>query len=305
MEKRPQKQTKKGETMQTNLTQQTTPIEDYKADWIDLGAILKTNYDANRTEMEKYMLLYKVKQRKTYKQQGMTWEDFCKAIGESRETVDRNLRELQPIIQNFIESSNQLLGMELSRVKLLARSIKTESIQTEAGSIVVNGEAIPFDDDHKEEIEIVIDELIEDKKKADKEKRSAKKELMESIERKDSIIQKLRQNIKKYEAEMAENNCSAEELQGLKNLTTYKETIEALTSQLMPGNFIHEQTTPKLKAAYFSILAYMKQMADCMWNEISPNRPPELMDAGVNEGRLLPDANFDNVYDDIEDTTNI
>ena len=280
-------------------------FEHTKADLIDLGAIRKTVYDEKRTEMEKYILLHKVKQRKSYKEKGMTWEEFCNAIGESKVTVDRNLKELQPVINHFLEASQKMLGMELPRIKLLARSIDESDVRTEAGAIVVNGEKVPFDEEHKEEIEMLIDELIDQKKKAQKESRKAKKDFKLALERKDTVIKKLHSNIKKYEAETAETECTPEELSHLKELETCKKTIEGITNLLLPQNYIREDLSPKLKASYMSTLAYMKHVADTLWNEISPNSEPKLidMDAEAPDQGLLLDNMNDADY--VEDTTNI
>ena len=278
------------------LTEQT------KADLIDMGAIQKTIYDGYRSEMEKYILLYKVKKRKSYKEQGMTWEDFCNVIGESTRTVDRNLKELQPVINNFLDASQKMLGMELPRVKLLARSLNEHSdITTGEGSLIVNGETIPFDEDHKADIEQLIDDLIYEKKEAKKKQNQAAKEHKLALERKDTVIQKLRDNIKKYEVEIKETQCTPEELSCLKDLDTCKKTIEGITGRLMPGNFLSNETTPKMKAAYMSILAYMKRLSDDLWEQISPNRPPELLEIIDSDG----EQPLMEIIDDDEDTTNI
>ena len=66
-----------------------------------LGVLQKINYDQAHNELLKYAMLYQVRESKEYKACGLTWEQFCNEIGESKRTVNDKLKDIAPLVDNF------------------------------------------------------------------------------------------------------------------------------------------------------------------------------------------------------------
>lgn len=60
-----------------------------------IGRIQELDLRIKKDRRRRYLLIRDIKDRKGYKQLGMTWEEFCKEIGESCRGVDRHLEMIE------------------------------------------------------------------------------------------------------------------------------------------------------------------------------------------------------------------
>jgi len=126
-----------------------------------LGVLQKINYDLKHNEMLKYAVLYKVKQTKAYKKGGMTWAEFCDAMGEPVRTVDRAMEDLRPLADSFLDTLSKIGGMPFNKIRYLGRGISSEIVKVSKNAIIIDGAEIPLTPDNKDEIEAAIDAMRE------------------------------------------------------------------------------------------------------------------------------------------------
>ena len=147
------------------------------------GILQKIAYDEAHNKMIKYATLYQIKQSKSYKKGGMTWEEFCSSIGESRRTVDEIIEEIKPVYDEFSAKLADLINMPFNKIRYLGRAKLAESANFENGCLIFDGQKIQISPENMDEIEAAIDAMKESQKtETDKLK---------------SKIEKLSNNVKK------------------------------------------------------------------------------------------------------------
>ncbi len=134
-----------------------------------IGILQKINYDTAHNELLKYVTLFQVRQNKEYKKGGMTWDQFCEAVGEQRRNVDNKLKDIRPLAEQFSEKFSGLLNVPFNKIRYLGRSISEKFSEIENGTLVIDNTPIPLTPDNKDDIEAAIDTLIETHKREKKE----------------------------------------------------------------------------------------------------------------------------------------
>ena len=66
-----------------------------------VGFLQKINIDGSYNKLLQFMTLYKIKEGKLYHHGNKTWDEFCTWHGLSARTVDANLADLKPILEQF------------------------------------------------------------------------------------------------------------------------------------------------------------------------------------------------------------
>lgn len=129
-----------------------------------LGMLKKIEHDQAYNQILKYTALARLKEHKGYRKGGMTWEQFCAAIGESDRTVDRVLSDLRPLFDAFSANLSGLPlfdGLNFNKIRYLGRSISDKMAEIEDGTLVIDGVKVPLLPENAEEIETLIDNLKE------------------------------------------------------------------------------------------------------------------------------------------------
>ncbi|WP_035238103.1 hypothetical protein [Desulfobacter vibrioformis] len=138
-------------------------------------------------EFIKYAELYQLKQSKSYKKGGRTWDEYCdEVVGEPRRTVDRVLTEIGPIAESFSASLVDLLGMPFNKIRMLGRAVNTESAKLSKNKLIIGDSEVLLEPDNKDEIEAVIDALIESHKT---QQQDLKKKLARATKETDKIVE--------------------------------------------------------------------------------------------------------------------
>lgn len=147
------------------------------------GILQKIDYDLAHNKMLKFVVLHRIKQAKDYRQGGMTWAQFCEAIGESQRSVDRVLSEIQPIIEAASAKLADFTGMDFSKIRHLGRTLSANLAEIEDGTLVVDDVKIPLKPENKDDIEALIDNLRESQKKETGELRTKVAKLEKNLEK--------------------------------------------------------------------------------------------------------------------------
>jgi len=130
-----------------------------------------------------YQQLSHVKEAKAYKALGMTWAEYCKSIGMEQTTVDRNLKDLRPLMEAFAGDFQRVSGIPLKRLRKLGTQMQGGQAAFEGDVLTIGKRQIALSDENFEEIEEAIDEVNE-KLKEERAKTRAKTELLKAAEEK-------------------------------------------------------------------------------------------------------------------------
>lgn len=162
-----------------------------------VGAIKATSFIKKLVTVTEIKMLAEIKESKEYNNLRVldvdgnwrhvtTWEDFCKALGQSREHLDENIRNLSMFGEDFLETS-QRMGVGYRDLR------KLRKLPDEDREVIINGEAVKAEDKDS------LIELIEDmsvkhaKQKATLETKV--KELEKENKAKDAVIRQKQETI--------------------------------------------------------------------------------------------------------------
>lgn len=193
-----------------------------------LGILHKIEYDEAHNGLLKYAVLYQIKQNKIYRKEGMAWDKFCEAIGENVRNVDRILKDIRPIYDNFSDKLSDLIGLSFNKIRYLGRSISDNLSEIKDGDLVVDGTAIPLLPENKDDIEALIDNIKEthqkEKKTLSEEVKNLKKnvdkivdEETKSLKVECSALIKENKRLKAFDPEEKDHEWSVEQMQVLES----------------------------------------------------------------------------------------
>jgi len=168
-----------------------------------IGVLKKIRFDKAQNDVLKYAVLHKIKENKAYKKVGKTWEEFCDEIGEARKTVDTILKDAGPLLDRLSAESANLLGMPLSKIRYLGKSISGRSANLSGNALVFEGREIPLTPENKDDIEEVIDTIKETHKQ---EKKDLQKKLEREAKKKEKILKADIENLTLEKRGLLEDN---------------------------------------------------------------------------------------------------
>lgn len=162
-----------------------------------VGAIKATSFIKKLVTVTEIKLIAEIKETNVYKglkiidQDGelvtvTTWDQFCKSIGQSREHIDENIRNLSAFGQDFLETS-QRMGVGYRDLR------KLRQINEEDREFIVNGEALQAGD--KDSLIELIEDMSVKHKTAKTKLESKVKDLTAEAKAKDRVIADKQQTI--------------------------------------------------------------------------------------------------------------
>ncbi|MFA6290198.1 MAG: hypothetical protein WC637_00375 [Victivallales bacterium] len=173
------------------------------------GKIKATNFSKHQSDFFTLLMLKKVKDSKEYRERfGMTWENFCDHVGVNWRTIDRNLEDLKPFHQDFLQSFVNFTGVTVNKIKYLAMN---ESVTLTENAITYNGETIPVDAEHADEIKELLETLEENHKKATDEADTTIRTKDRLLKSKDETLNKLERELKRLERTVDKSDLTDEE----------------------------------------------------------------------------------------------
>lgn len=253
--------------MKTQLEKMQQEIESIKEESFALGVLKKIQYDKAHNDFLEHAVLQRIKQAKAYKKGGMTWKQFCEALGKSVRTVDAALADISPLVEKFSAKFADLSGLKFSKIRYLGRSIAADGAEiTENGIKVGEDEIIPITPDHKDEIEAYIDSL----KAAEKEARQTAKD---DLKAKSRVIETLHDTIAGYERDLSRyqtdpepgelSEAEKDQLAGIRELRGQFEIFAGAMD--VNVNLYLYTAAGQVKAEYFSNLMYARQVIENLW----------------------------------------
>ncbi len=253
--------------MKMELTKMKDQIEAAKEESFAMGILKKIEYDNAHNEFLEHAVLHNIKQAKEYKNRGMTWKQFCEALGKSVRSVDAILNDITPLVEKFSASFADLSGINFSKIRYLGRSISANSAEIDQNGIIIDGETIPISAEYKDDIEAYIDSL----KTSEKQTR---KETSEEVKAKNRVIKSLHQTIATQDKDLTRytnqakpgelSDAEKDQLKGLKDL---KGQFDVFGKGMdIDVNIYLYNASDKVKAEYFANLMYARQMIEAVWD---------------------------------------
>lgn len=226
------------------------------------GKIKATTFFKSQAEFFNLVMLKKVKDSKEYRERfGMTWEQFCEHAGVNRRTVDRQLDELEPFRQEFLEAFLQFSGVPVSKIKYLAESISEGNSEISGNAITCNGETIPLDAEHRDEIQALLENL-EATHKQEKEDLEASLRAKEKVAAaKEKVINELERDLKRLEKKVVKTELTPEEQDAVNLLAQVQSDFLTGVSDIKK-KINPKQSSEIVMRSYYMLLIFISKV--CM-----------------------------------------
>lgn len=164
-----------------------------------IGALKKINLDRSFNDLVEAAVLFKIREAKSYKQGGMTWEEFCKTVGKSRRTVETLLEDVRPLIEAFPANFAGLAGVEFNKIRLLGSAIAANIAGIENGKLLYKDEIVSLTGKDSDKLNAVLDtifneyeSLLERQKKEAQQLKSAHETELSAYKKKSAEYDDLR-----------------------------------------------------------------------------------------------------------------
>lgn len=226
-----------------------------------MGVLKKIEFDLAQNQMFKYVVLHRVKQSKEYRKGGLTWAQFCEAVGESVRSTDQILREIQPLLPQLSAKLADFSGMEFSKIRQLGRLVSADSAEITESGVVIAGECIPLSPEYRDDLQAALETVIETNAKilADKDAEIKAKDRL--LKDKQTLIERQAKELSRLEDAAAKAEMTAPEKAFLDKMDKLRIGFEGYMLQLDPERIDfgpEDARTPRMEAAYLSALGYMR-----------------------------------------------
>lgn len=238
------------------------------------GRVKAAAFSESQTRLMKILYLKRVKDDKEYRQAyGMTWEQFCEAVGEDRRRVDEQLVDLKPFKADFLAKFVSAFGVEISKIKYLGEAFSAESASFKGDSIVYAGEVIPLTPEHRDDIQALLEKLEESYQAQIEEQKAILRTKDKLIKAKEDVIHKQEKSLNKFEKDAEAKGLTLEEdafLQKMENMKTHFDGFYMLNvdparvEEMNTGNGANP--TSRMIAAYIATLQYMKMQINAAFD---------------------------------------
>jgi len=206
------------------------------------GKIKATNFQKSQSAFFGLLMLKQVKESKEYRSKAeMTWEQFCEHVGVDRRRIDEQLLDLKPFRTDFLADFANFSGVEISKIKYLGMAVSEKAAEIAENAIIYNGETIPLDPEHKDEIQALLEKLEESSKQQLEEKDAAIRAKNRILKSKEDLVNKMEREIKRLEKTVEMEPLSEEEQEAV-------EILRKIQTDFTEGIFTIKKKIPYDKA---------------------------------------------------------
>lgn len=230
-----------------------------------IGFLKKVRLDKAFNDLVEAVVLYRVKESKAYKNGGFTWEQFCEVAGYDRRRADETVADIRPIFDRFSAESATSLGLGLNKIRYLGKAVSAESATFDGVDLLILGERIPFDAEHKDEIEAAIDSLQEENQTI-KEELSAQKKAFDRVQADThKTVTRLEKELNRFKKIAEGRELKPEEEAFQKQMGLVRSGFDGYMLSVDPEHIrdVQEEEdvkpTPRMIADYLSTLDYMRK----------------------------------------------
>ncbi|VXB85859.1 conserved hypothetical protein [Enhydrobacter sp. 8BJ] len=235
-----------------------------------IGALKATAFIKKLVTVTEIKMLAELKETKEYKGLQVfdpdgklvtvtSWEDFCKAIGQSREHLDENIRNLSTFGEDFLETS-QRMGLGYRDLRKLRKLPEDEQ------QVIINGEAVKAED--KESLIDLIEEMSV-KHAKDKEALQNQAKALEKT------IKDLESEARAKDAVLANKDKKINELDG--KLTVRKQPDQFKQVQIEVEQHINDELA-QASASVLTAISQFNAKVELLTSQAGENFLPHLKD---------------------------
>lgn len=192
-----------------------------------------------------------------------SWEDFCKAIGQSREHLDENIRNLSTFGEDFLETS-QRMGLGYRDLRKLRKLPEDEQ------QVIINGEAVKAED--KESLIDIIEEMSV---KHAKDKETLQKKLTTTENELTKRIKELEADNQAKDSVLSSKNKKIDELD--QRLTIRKDISQHHIVQAEVEAHINDELA-QASASVLTAISQFNAKVELLTNQAGENFLPHLKD---------------------------
>jgi hypothetical protein len=216
------------------------------------GKIKAVSFFKTQSDFFGLLMLKKVKESKDYRERfGMTWAQFCEHVGLNVRTVDIHLKELEPFREDFLESFRKLAGATINKIKYLGKAVNENSVTVSENAITYNGEIIPLDAEHKDDIQSLLDTLEKSHKTQIEEKDTTIRTKDRLIKAKEDVIAKMERELSRLEKTVEKTELTEEEQDACNLLAQVQRDFIGWISDINNKIKPHEAPEIALRCLYF------------------------------------------------------
>jgi hypothetical protein len=216
------------------------------------GKVKATNFFKTQSDFFTLLMLKKVKDSKEYRDRfGMTWENFCEYVGLKRRTVDLQLEDIEPFRQDFLATFANFSGVTISKIRYLGMAIDEKLAKIAGNSIIFNGETIPVDAEHADEIKELLETLEENHKKEKDEADTTIRTKDRLLKSKEDTINKMERELKRLERTVEKSELTEEEQEGVDMLIQMQKDFLTTISDIKKKIIPHKAPDVVLRQLYY------------------------------------------------------
>lgn len=227
------------------------------------GKIKATNFFKSQAEFFNLVMLKKVKDSKAYRERfGITWEQFCEHVGINRRTMDRSLEDIAPFRQEFLDTLSNFSGVTFNKIKYLGFS---ESVTVTENAIIYNGETIPVDAEHADEIQSLLETLEDNHKKEKEEAETTIRTKDRLLKAKEDTINKMERELRRLERIVPKSELTEEEQDAVNLLQQVQKDFLAALADIKKKIEPHKAPEVALRQYYFLLIFLAKSRWKSAW----------------------------------------
>ncbi|HKI50497.1 MAG TPA: hypothetical protein VJ995_00345 [Geothermobacteraceae bacterium] len=188
-----------------------------------------------------------------------TWEKLCESIGISRRKVEEDLLNLETFGEEFL---GNVAGFRVGYrdLRKLRQLSHEGQVYIDDNAVLIGGEAIPLDADHKDDLQAALASVIEAK---DADLRTKDRLLKD----KQKLIETQSRELSRLEVEAERKGLSADEDAFLKYCDASRITIDGFLMKFDPEvNPLPEDATPRMEAALMETLGYFRRIINAAYD---------------------------------------
>lgn len=198
-----------------------------------------------------------------------TWDKFCERLGMSRRKAEEDLENLATFGEQFMAT---VAGLRVGyrELKKLRRSAADGQLLIADNAVTIGGELIPLDAEHREDLQIALEAVIETNAKllVDKNQELAAKDRV--LADKEELLQKQEREILELETKLADRTADLDAVEEayVAELFRRKTQVDAALLALDPEKGgLPEGATVRMRAEYLATLSYLCRVVERAYDQ--------------------------------------
>ncbi|MEN6422546.1 MAG: hypothetical protein ABFD76_11450 [Smithella sp.] len=227
------------------------------------GSIKTLKFQKSQSGFFYLLKMKEIKESKAYRDLfDMSWEKFCEYVGENRRWIDEQLADLKPFKVEFLEDFLQFSGVTLNKIKYLGDLNAEVNSGINGNAITYNGETIPVDQEHAEEIQSLFETLEENHKKEKDEADTTLRTKERLLKSKEDTINKMERELKRLERTVEKSELTEEEQDGVDMLIQMQKDFLTAISDIKKKIQPHKAPEVVLRQLYYLYIFMSKVTAE-------------------------------------------